>query len=77
MIIPTLCALTLALVIALVGAEFKGAVRARYVLKPLASLGFLATAALAGAFEGEGSYGLWIFAGLVLAVSVATTLPSV
>lgn len=66
MILPALCALTIVLVIGLVSAEIQGAPRARYVLKPLASVGFLATAILAGAFEGEGPYGLWIFAGLVL-----------
>jgi uncharacterized membrane protein YhhN len=66
MMLPTLCTVTVVLVIGLVASEFRGARRARYVLKPLASVGFLATAIVAGAFRGEGTYGLWIFAGLVL-----------
>ena len=66
MTITSLLALTtLVLVAALVTAELKFAARARYVLKPLASLGFLAVAIEACALDG-GSYGLWIFAGLVL-----------
>ena len=66
MILNALCIITLLLVVALVTAEIKLAPRARYVLKPLASIGFLATALQAGALDGASPYGLWIFAGLVL-----------
>lgn len=66
MLIATLGALTMGLVAGLVAAEIRSARRARYVLKPLASVGFLAVALLAGAFEGDAAYGRWIFGGLVL-----------
>jgi len=64
MLIPALCALTMGLVVGLVVAELRGARRARYALKPLASVGFLAVAVLSGACEG--AYGRWILGGLAL-----------
>ena len=66
MLLTALCVVTMALVAALVTAEQLGATTARYVLKPLASVGFLVTAWHVGALTDGGTYGAWIFAGLVL-----------
>jgi len=57
---------TALLVAGLVFSEVRGPQRARFVFKPLASIGFLTLAVWLGALDEGHTYGHWMFAGLVL-----------